>query len=454
MAIFRRRSAEDYTAQAINDFQSETAEITGAPEPFALRSTLYVLVGMAIVAIGLMSVAELERIVIASGRVISEDATLVVQPLETAVVRSIQVSPGQRVAKGDILATLDPTFSAADLATLQKDEQRLSAEIARLEAERDGREYVPVADTPYEKLQRAIWLARQAEYRSTMSKSQQLVENAHITIERATADVAHYRTRLELASNVEDMRKELERIQVGSRLHSLIATDGRVEMSRNLADAQSTIRTAKSDLEVQLSEREVFIQQWNGEIIRQLLDRRSEYEGVLDGLSKAQRRWEMVDLRAAKDAVVLDVTDFSVGSVVQPGERLITLVPTGGRNFIEADIDAADQGFIAPGQDVRIKFSAYPFVKHGMAYGVLRTVSADSFSRSNDQRDIRKGRLPERFYRARIELTEIALHSVPDDFEVVPGMPLKVDIVVGEHTVLSYVMEGALRTTAEGLREP
>jgi HlyD family type I secretion membrane fusion protein len=454
MSFFRRGRVEDYVAQAINDFQSETAEITGAPEPFALRSTLYILTGMVVAAVLLMSIGEVERVVVASGRVVSEDATLVVQPLETAVVRSMLVSPGERVKKGDVLATLDPTFSAADRAALQKEEERLRAEIARLDAERDGREFVPIEDTPYFQLQRAIWQSRQAQYRSTISKFQQLIESAHITIERATADVEHFRARLKLASNVEDMRKELERIQVGSRLNSLIATDGRVAMARNLTDAQSTIRSAKSDLEVQLSEREVFVQKWNGDVIRDLLDRRAEYEQIKERLIKAQRRWEAVELRAVKDAVVLDVSNFSVGSVVQAGERLITLVPTGGRIYVEADIDAADQGFIAPGQDVRVKFSAYPFIKHGMAYGVLRTVSADSFSRDDDQRDIAKGRLPERFYRARIDMTEIALHDVPDDFELVPGMPLYVDIVVGEHTILSYLMEGAMRTTAEGLREP
>lgn len=454
MSFFRRQSAEDYVAQAVNDFQSETAEITGAPEPRALRSTLYILTGMVIAAVLLMSVGELERVVVASGRVVSEAATLVVQPLEVAVVRSIRVKPGQRVKKGDVLATLDPTFSAADLAALQKDEERLRAEIARLEAERDGRTFVPSETTPYFELQLAIWQARQAEFQSTMSKSQQMIENAQITIDRATDDVEHFRTRLKLASNVEDMRKELERIKVGSRLNSLIATDGRVAMARNLADAESTIRSAKSDLDVQISERDMFVQKRNGEIIQDLLDRRAEYERVHESLAKAQRRWEMVELKAVEDAVVLDVSNFSVGAVVQPAERLITLVPTRGGMFVEADIDAADQGFITAGQDVRVKFSAYPFIKHGMAYGVLRTISGDSFSRTDDQRDIAKGRLPERFYRARIDVTELALRSVPSDFQLVPGMPLTVDIVVGEHTILSYLMEGAMRTTAEGLREP
>ncbi len=454
MSFFRRQSSEDYVAQVVNDFQSETAEIIGARDPFALRSTVFILAGMVVMALILMGIGRVERVVIASGRVVSKEPTLVVQPLETAVVRSINVIPGQRVKKGEILATLDPTFTGADRTALQKDEERLRAEISRLQAEWDARDFAPTETTPYFKLQRAIWEARQAEFKSTMSKSRQLMENTHITIERATADVEHFKTRLALASSVEKMRKELERAQVGSRLNSLIATDGRVEMSRNLAEAQSTIRAAKSDLDVQIAEREVFVQKWKGDIIQTLLDRRAEYGQVKEALAKAQRRWEMVDLRAAEDAVVLAVSDFSVGAIVQPAERLITLVPTGGATFVEADIDAKDQGFLAPGQDVRLKFSAYPFIKYGMAYGELRTISADSFAQGDGQNSTENVQRPDRFYRARIDITKVDLHDVSDDFAVVPGMPLEVDIVVGDHTILSYLMEGAMRSAAEGFREP
>jgi len=44
---------------------------------------------------------------------------LVVQPLETSVIREIHVRAGDVVNRGDVLATLDPTFSQADLDQLR-----------------------------------------------------------------------------------------------------------------------------------------------------------------------------------------------------------------------------------------------------------------------------------------------------------------------------------------------
>ena len=54
----------------------------------------------------------------ARGIVVSQSPTILVQPLDTAIVRSIDVREGQRVHAGEVLARLDPTFATADLAAL------------------------------------------------------------------------------------------------------------------------------------------------------------------------------------------------------------------------------------------------------------------------------------------------------------------------------------------------
>ena len=56
--------------------------------------------------------------VTAPGIVVARSATVVVQPLDTAIVRSIDVSPGDVVHAGQILARLDPTFATADMGAL------------------------------------------------------------------------------------------------------------------------------------------------------------------------------------------------------------------------------------------------------------------------------------------------------------------------------------------------
>jgi hypothetical protein len=75
----------------------------------------------------------------ASGRVITLEANILVQPLETAVIQSIDVRVGQVVAKGQRLARLDATFASADASQLRTRLESLQAQISRLESELEGR---------------------------------------------------------------------------------------------------------------------------------------------------------------------------------------------------------------------------------------------------------------------------------------------------------------------------
>ena len=437
--------------QAIKDFQSETAEIVEAPDPATARAVIYVLTAMVAVAILLTSVVKIDRVVTGNARVVSDVPNLVVQPLETSVVRSLLVRAGQVVHKGEPLATLDPTFTTADVGTLKAQAGRLKAEIGRLEAEQKGEPYQLVQNDPDSALQFSIWRSRQAEYAAQMLSYKQKIDGFEATIAHAREDVAHYKSRLGLSQEVEDMRKELESLRVGSRLNSLIAEDTKVEISRNLVKAQSDIETASHGLEGQRADRDVYVEHWKSEIGKNLVDRRSELDKNTDDLSKAQRRDDLISLRAVQDAVVLEVGEFSVGSVVQPSQKLITLVPIDGGLSIEADIGAIDQGFVAPGQAVNLKFTAYRYIDHGVGHGKVRSVSADSFAVREDNV---KAQTQDRFYRAMVDIGDLPLRNVPQDFTLVPGMTVTADIVVGKRSIMAYILEGAVRTFDEGMREP
>ena len=66
---------------------------------------------------------------------------VVVQPVALSVIREIRVKAGDIVHKGDVLATLDPTFTQSDSGTLTTQSDALQAEIRRLDAE--------LSNTPY-----------------------------------------------------------------------------------------------------------------------------------------------------------------------------------------------------------------------------------------------------------------------------------------------------------------
>lgn len=448
-ALLSRRppTPDRHAEQAIVDFQGETAEIIGRPEPLKARSAVWALAVMVVTFIVLAAVMKLDRVVNATGRMVSQSPTIVVQPLENSIIRSINVRVGQVVRQGQVLATLDPTFTAADVAQLQRQASSLSAEIARLRAEAKAETFAPPEDNQDLALQASIWRYRQAEYTAKLANFDQRLATVDATVRRSEQDADHYRARLKILGEIETMRQTLEKNQTGSRLNSLIASDTRVEAERNLGLSESTITTSTHERAALKAERDVYIQQWRSAILDDLSKRQVDLERVNEELSKAQKRRDLVELKAVEDAVVLEVGRFSVGSVVETAEPIFTLVPLGTGLEVEAEIAAMDQGFVKPGDEVQVKFDAYRFIEHGMAKGKVRTISEDSFTREQASGS-------PAYFRARIELTEVNLRNVPSDFRLVPGMTLTADIMVGERTIMSYLVEGALKSSAEGLREP
>src|SRR5882724_10504359 len=96
---------------AILEFQSPTLTLISAPAPFSARMTLWLISTCVLVAIVIFGTVPLDRVVVAPGVVLAQNPNVIVQPLETAIVRKIYVREGQLVKKGDLLAELDPTFA-------------------------------------------------------------------------------------------------------------------------------------------------------------------------------------------------------------------------------------------------------------------------------------------------------------------------------------------------------
>lgn len=169
-----------------------------------------------------------------------------------------------------------------------------------------------------------------------------------------------------------------------------------------------------------------------------------------------------MDLRAECDAIVLSVARVSMGSVLQSGDEFITMVPIDAPFDIEASIAGRDAGFVQSGDPAVIKFDTFPYASYGYGRGVVTTVSADSFtnpqyarehpSRSNGSRV--EAAKDGAFYRASVSLDEMKLHHLPAGFRMAPGMPVTVDIKVGQRTVLAYLLSRVVPTLSEGMREP
>ena len=183
-------------ATALLEFQSPTTELIARPVPLRGRVTTWVVFAMVASVLAVAGVMPVDRVVTANGRVISRAGTLVVQPLETSIVRSILVQGGQVVHAGQTLARLDPTFTAADVGTYQAQATSLAAEVDRLRDE--------VADKPYasdgtteSRFQATIYGQRKAEYYFKLSNYREKIASLQSAVVRALGDVKAYTARLE-----------------------------------------------------------------------------------------------------------------------------------------------------------------------------------------------------------------------------------------------------------------
>src|SRR5271163_4909125 len=135
VSVWHRSETKDPTLPVILEFQWPSTAIVNAPVPRSARGIIWIIASMVATLILVTGIIPIDRVVTSRGIVVSRSPTIVVQPLDTAIVRSIDVREGQRVRAGDLLARLDPTFASADLATLNAQVASLEAEIARLRAE-------------------------------------------------------------------------------------------------------------------------------------------------------------------------------------------------------------------------------------------------------------------------------------------------------------------------------
>ena len=398
------------------EFESPTAALVQAPIKPAARNILWTIVSAIFACTAVSALFPIDMVVSGGGRIVSLQATNVVQPLETAIVRAINVREGQKVHAGEVLARLDPTFSGADVSALQANVTSFQAEVDRLAAEASGTPYQPTSTDASSALQVAIFGQRQAQYRYQMESYNQKISGLQAQLIRSEQDVKAFTDRVQIASVLESKRRELERLQVGSQMNRMVAEDQRIEMERNLTQAQGATERARRDLQQMIAERDGFEQQWKAKISEDLTLRSRSLSDASESLRKATLRRELVDLRADQDAVVLTVAKVSVGSVMQSGEPLITLVPTSAPLEVETRIAAVDAGYVHPGQKVAIKFDTFPYVQYGMAEGTVRFISPDSFSGNHEtQRGnvITQGDSNDVFYKARVAIDELNMTESP-----------------------------------------
>jgi hemolysin D len=437
------------------EFLPDADEIERRPLPGYARITVHGLSAMLVCFLVWAHFAEIDEVVKAQGRLATPSSNIVVQPIQTALIRSIDVRIGQVVKKGQRLATLDPTDADADQAQLSIKFHSLDTQVKRLEAELAGQGTGAAAtganganaDT---RLQDSLAQERRANFAAQAARIDQSIAKTRAALQTNLRDQQALGERTKSLREVEAMQERLLAQQFGAKVNLLEARNKRMEVEREFTLSQNQEPEIRRELGGLEAERRAFVNGWRQKIMEDMLALTRDRDAIAEQMKKGSLRHDMVTLTAPVDAMVQDIAKLSQGSVAREAEQLFTLVPIGSALDAEVQIDSLDVGHVKPGDAVHIKLDAFPFQKHGTLDAKVRTLSEDAFKRENAV----PGQGTDAYYVSRIDLGKAGLKNMEPHARLLPGMTLSAEIVVGKRTVLSYLLWPLTKGLDEAIREP
>jgi HlyD family secretion protein len=451
----RRAHAESESAlRVIASFQSESDAIRVSPEPRWARVTVLTFGGLLAAAVVVMCLTRIDRIVTStSGKIVSTEQITVFGALDASIIKSIDAREGDEVEAGQLLATLDPTFAAADVKQLQQQVGSLEAQIERDEAQLNDKPWNPTLDgnpdaSSYLIVQRNYYNQQVAQYKAQLASFDAKIESTKSTIGKYQQDASLYQDRVDIAQKIEDMRATLAEHGHGSQLNFLTSQDAKLEIARTLRFDQNSLVESQHTLGSLIADREAFVRQWSTQLSQDLVTSRNALDTARSQLEKANRHKDLVKLVAPESSVVLTLAQVSVGSILKEGETLFTLMPANKPVAAEIAIASRDIGFIRAGDRCVLKIDAFNFMEHGSAEGIVQWVSDNAFTTTDD------GKTVDPFYKARCRIDTMRFINTPAKFRLVPGMTLTADVKIGTRSVGMYLLGGIMRGVNESMREP
>src|SRR3974390_448082 len=243
--------------------------------------TVFTLAGFFVAIIVIMCLTRIDRVVTsAGGKLVSSERMNVYQSLDPSIIKSINVREGDEVTKGQLLATLDPTFSAADVKQLKQQVASLRAQIARDEAQLNNTPFVTPQETDPDAMksaavQKEYYNQQIAQYKAQLASFDAKISQTETTIQKFEADAARYQQREQIAKQIEDMRTTLAAHGTGSQLNLLTSQDQRLDLLRTLEYSHNSLVEAQHTLASIKADRDAFVQQWSTQLSQDLVTPRN-----------------------------------------------------------------------------------------------------------------------------------------------------------------------------------
>jgi len=412
-----------------------------------------VIVALVFAVFGVWSaVAPLDSAALAPGLVKVEGNRKQVQHYEGGIVETIFVEEGQAVEKGDLLMRLDDTQARAERQILTGQLMAAKAEEARFLAELKGAEqpeFPSILDDDErgkEARESSLqhFLARKEARQGEIEVLEQQIEQLHLQA-GGLQEMIDAKTRMVTSYN--------EEIAQHDALYSKgLSNNLRIrELQRQRDEYQGEIAEHKSEIastQVRVTEAGLKIIQIERnaktEAANELSRIKSEIYDLEERLFVVEDRIRKSEIRATADGVVLGLTVFTVGGVIQPGDVLMEIVPKDAKLVVEARISPSDIDSVAVGMLADLRFPGFNTASTPIVSGQLVDVSPDSFVNEEDGTS---------YYIGKLEADPESLREQLGRFRLVPGMPVETVIKTGSRTLFQYLAKPALNALDTSLLE-
>ncbi|MEK1939153.1 MAG: HlyD family type I secretion periplasmic adaptor subunit [Pseudomonas sp.] len=452
---WQQRQAMDSPHYLRDEVQFMPAALALQEQPVhpAPRYTQWLLMAFAALALLWACLGHIDVVASASGKIVPNGKTKVIQPSEVAVVKAIYVDDGQQVHAGQLLVELDSQITNADVERTESDLQAAEVDNARatalLAAIDNNRPPQPLGTLlssvdPAHIAAAQRWLQGQyQELRSNLDQVSAAIEQQTAGIHAALASVASLQQSLPIARELAADYKTLQNKGILGKHAWLEREQSRLNQERELQVQQARV----SELQAAKKEAEQRRQSVLAQTRRAMLDLQQQaaqkIAALTQELKKAQQRNRLTQLTAPVDGTVQQLAIHTNGGVVTEAQPLMVIVPSDQPIEVEALLENKDIGFVHSGQNVEIKVETFNFTKYGVIDGTVISISNDAIE------DEKRGLV----YSTRVRLKEKSIQVGDKMIALSPGMAVTAEIKTDKRRVIDYFLSPLKAYANESFRE-
>ena len=399
--------------------------------------------------------APLDAGVVATGTVKVTSNRKAVQHLTGGTVEAIMVREGDLVKKGQELVRLDSLHAIAEQGAVSAQYIISKTVENRLEAERDNRDTVSFDPKLLARFPNDVRLmaAMDLQQRLLDTRRAGLAGEINILQENLAASAVQLKGLQQVydarASQINFLVEELRGIRALA-VKGYVPRNRLLELERSNADLSagqaenlnniSRVQSQITEIKLRILQRKLDYQK---EIESQLTDTAKENTTFADRLRALDDEVNHMVIRSPIDGMVLSLSIATVGGVIQPGVKIMEIVPVNGPLQVDAMIPVQAIDKMVPGLTVDITFPAFNHAQTPNIPGRVKTISADRLIDEESKQP---------FYLAQVEVTPDGM-SLLGSNHIRPGMPASVTIKTGERNMMSYLLKPILDRVNSSFKE-